>query len=477
MTAARFWLRFQVDRSSSLRRGWSLETRVGLVLTGLAAVLLMLAAGLWLHTTRLAIHEEVEAASRVSRQWLRVALVAPDGLPVVEHEARLLTVAREIGRVRANELQIHTADGAPVYISPAPTYKAGRTAPAWFAALLASDTPVHRQTVGDLRLSLIADPSRAQLDAWDDLLAMAGWALTALLLLFVACRQALARALRPLEQVMQALDRTGSGRFDTRLPVFASPELGRLAHAFNSMADRLRAAVNDNVRLETERELAECLHQRLSSERREIARELHDELAQGITAVRALAGAIVQRSGEQPALLAPAQGIVAVTGEMQDGVRNILYRLRPQAGEALAGRLHALLDNWQRQHEAVRIERSIAPDISPMPDAVAQAVIRIVQEGLTNVARHAAATRVTFRLQVAGERLQLRLRDNGKAASGHSTTGNAGCGLGLAGIRERVAALAGCVEAGRCDDGGYVLDVALPLNSQPLEHQRAETEQ
>jgi two-component system sensor histidine kinase UhpB len=74
--------------------------------------------------------------------------------------------------------------------------------------------------------------------------------------LFFATRFALDRALRPVGQVMAALDRTGHGRFDTRLPVFPVPELGRLARAFNGMADRLAQAVNENVRLENDRELA-----------------------------------------------------------------------------------------------------------------------------------------------------------------------------------------------------------------------------
>jgi two-component system sensor histidine kinase UhpB len=130
---------------------------------------------------------------------------------------------------------------------------------------------------------------------------------------------------------MDALDRTGRGRFDIRLPVFATPELARLSRAFNGMANRLRAAVDDNVRLETAHEVAEQMQARLQAERQSIARELHDELAQGITAVRALAGAIVQRAPDVPALHIPAQSIVAVTGEMQDGVRNILQRLRPAA--------------------------------------------------------------------------------------------------------------------------------------------------
>lgn len=472
---------FRVDRSRLLRARPGLHTRVGLVLTGLAAALLLAAAALWLHATRLAIHEEVEAASRVSQQWLRVALASPADAPTAGSEARLLAVAREIGRVRANELQVRDTDDRVLYRSPAPTYKAGRAAPAWFSAVLASNHAIHRQSVGQLRLILLPDPSRAELDAWDELQAMAGWAVLGLLALFLACRQALARALQPLEQVMQALDRTGRGRFDTRLPVFASPELGRLARAFNGMADRLKAAVDDNVRLETERELAECLQARLAEERREmvgeIARELHDELAQGITAVRALAGAIVQRSDAQPGIHAPAQGIVAVTGELQDGVRNILYRLRPLAGGALAERLQGLLAGWQAQHPAIHVERQIVLGTGILPDALAQAVLRIVQEGLTNVARHAAATRVHLALAVSEASLTLSLADNGgrQPATGMSAERPAdgrGCGLGLAGVRERVAALGGEVSAGPAGDG-FVLAVRLPCISrfdQPVEY-------
>jgi len=299
------------------------------VLTGLAASLLLVLAGLWLHSTRISIHEEVEAAARVSEQWLRAVFGEMQDLPQATRGARLLGVARAIGRVRANELEIQIDGGGIIYRSPAPTYKAGRTVPGWFAALLATDFPIRRLALDGYILTLHPDASRAMLDAWDDLAEMTCWAVALLGLLFGATRGALGRALRPLGQVMQALDRTGCGCFDTRLPLFATPELGRLARAFNGMANRLSAAADDNVRLETEREVAERMQAGLEQERRLIARELHDELAQGITAVRALAGAIVQRTGDQPALYSPAQSIVAVTGEMQEGVKAILHRLRP----------------------------------------------------------------------------------------------------------------------------------------------------
>lgn len=440
----------------------SLHTRISLVLTGFAASLLLVLAGLWLHGAREAIHEEVEAANRVSLQWLTALSAEMQGVPPAELEARVLGMVRPLGRIRANALEVFAADGRRLYKSPPPTYKAGRSVPTLFAAVLEPELAPRRLVVGELQLLLTPDASRSLLDAWDELLAMSGWALALLGLLFFATRRALDRALRPLAQVMQALDRTGAGRFDTRLPVFATPELGRLSRAFNGMADRLAAAVDSNVRLETEREVGEHLQARLDEERRAIARELHDELAQGITAVRALAGAIVQRCAEQPALHGPAQGIVAVTGEMQEGVRGILHRLRPPASGSLAARLERSLLAWQLQHEDIELLSSVAPGDTALGEVVEQTVLRIVQEGLTNVARHAGASRVELDIRRQGERLQIALRDNGRGRGSRSA--QAGSGLGLTGMAERIALLGGQLNLNNRAAGGFALEACLPLS-------------
>lgn len=434
-----------------------LHTRISLVLTGLAGSLCAILVGLWLHGARQGIHEEIEAANRVSGQWL-AALV--ERLPA--NAADLQAALAPLGRIRANELQVLDAAGRLHYRSPPPTYKAGRQAPDWFAALLRPQIAPRVLAVGELQLRLVPDASRAVIDAWDELCAVAGWALGLLGLLFVIVRRALDRALRPLDEVMRALQRIGYGRFDLRLPVFPVPELASLSNAFNGMADRLRAAVDDNVRLETERELAQRLQARLEEERRQIARELHDEMAQGITAVRALAGAVVQRTAEQPAVQAPAQHILAVTGELQDGVRRILHRLRPQARGDLAMRLADFCASWERRHETIQLSLHCAPESSGADDAVADAVLRIVQEGLTNVARHAGATRVELNLQAEDGVLQLSLVDNGRGADGRPSAA-AGCGLGLTGMRERVAGLGGRLHFLQPAAGGFGLIATLPL--------------
>ncbi|KIF80484.1 hypothetical protein TSA66_06090 [Noviherbaspirillum autotrophicum] len=453
----------------------SLHTRISLVLTALAAALVLALGSLWLKQTHESIREEVQAATRVAEQWLGAAALEMRAQSSAWPSQRLLAHLQAAGRIRANALEAVDASGRRRYLSPQPTYKAGHSAPAWFAALVEPGFAAHRVEAGELTLILHPDASRATLDAWDDLCAMAGWAGVLLAVLFFAARHALDRALRPLGQVMAALDRTGRGCFDTRLPVFPAPELGRLAKAFNGMADRLVEAVNDNVRLRSEREWAERLQTKIEDERRGIARELHDELAQGITAVRALAGAIAQRSADQPALHGPAQSIIAVTGQMQDGVRTILRRLRPLQGGPGAGAddtLRRYLQVWQQHYPDITLGMTLAAGPLPLCDDALQAIMRITQEGLTNVARHAAATRVevTLRRLGAGDDawLELILADNGRGLGVPSPA--AGCGFGLAGMRERVLALAGELQFDTAAGSGTRLCVRLPLTTvTPME--------
>ncbi len=445
------------------RRGLSLHWRVGLLLAGLCSVLGIALAAAWQHGTRHSISEEVEAATRVAAQWLLVmrdewVTLSPDA-----REVRVLTAARQIGRIRANALEIHRGD-TRLYVSPPSSYKQGRQAPAWFSALLTPPLSPRSMVVGDLELRLLPDASRAVLDAWDDLVLVAGWGGMLLLALLFALRWALMRALQPLAAVGQGLEAMGNGRFDTRLPAFAPPELARLSRAFNGMADRLTQAVNDNVRLETERELAQCLQQRLSAERKEIAQELHDELAQGITGVRALAGAIVQRCATAPALRVPAEAIIASTGDMQDGVRRILHRLHTP--DAWLGAPQALLQpfcqTWSERHPEIALHTQFAGDLPAVGEDLAACLLRVVQEGLTNVLRHSWASEVVISLDVQAAHLMLSMTDNGTGRA-PSAVGFPGSGLGLAGMRERVCRWGGTLETVSRPAGGFSIQAVFPI--------------
>ena len=443
------------------RRRLSLRTRLSFVLTGLLAALLIGLAGLWLQGARTGIHEEVEAATRVSEQWLQV--IARQSAVSGINADQLLALLQPAGRIRANALEVLDAGGERLYLSPGPSYKQGRVVPGYFAQLVAPAFAARRIEFGALAVVIHPDPSRSIIDAWDDFCAMAGLALAFLAVLFIASRLALDRALKPLEKLLTALDRTGQGRFDIRLPAPAAPELARLARAYNGMADRLAQAVDENVRLESDQEVARCLQIRLEAERRSIARELHDELAQGITAVRALAGAIVQRSADQPALQAPANSIIGVTGEMQDGVRNILKSLRSTAknDQKISTTLRTFLESWAQRQPQINLTVALADPLSAIPETQAATLLRVTQEALTNILRHAAARHVSVSLRQIGVWLELTICDDGCGLDGAPSV-QAGCGFGLSGMRERLADFGGSLTFQTPVGGGCQLCARLP---------------
>ena len=439
----------------------SLGTRIGLVLAGVMLIAVALGAAWWVRETRRAIHEEIQAASHVAQQWLSV-LVAETLRDPADGPARLMAHLRAVGRVRASQLEVIGADGGVLYVSPESAYKAGRFAPAWFAERIAPALPVRRFDAGDRQIVLHPDASRAVLDAWDDL--GAGLATAAALLLLVAfgARLALNRALAPLADIDRALARGADGRFDTRLPGYRVAELDRLAASYNRLADALDDSRAQTHRLEEDQAFARAVQARLEEERRAIARELHDELGQGITAVRAISGAILQRSADQPQIHGSAQAILAMTGQMQDGVRAILQRLRPHNGPAGGQLDHAVAEYcrlWAVHHPEIELECVTTPPQRSTGETLGIAVLRLLQESLTNVARHANASQVRVQLELGLDSVRLEVRDNGRGLCANPGPQR----FGLIGMRERVAELHGTLDLQSPPDGGLRVSARLPL--------------
>jgi two-component system sensor histidine kinase UhpB len=117
---------------------------------------------------------------------------------------------------------------------------------------------------------------------------------------------------------------------------------------------------------------------------------------------------------------------------------------------------------WQEQHPQIALALSCAPAAAPLSGAVAQAALRIVQEALTNVVRHAGAARVDIDLAAAGDGIELCIADDGCGlAAGVSR--HPGCGLGLAGMAERAAELGGALHVGGRPGGGTRVVACLPM--------------
>ena len=283
-----------------------LRTRLNLVVAGLTVTFTAVLIGEEIRSTRLSLREEIAAGNRVASQLLGglAAIYSRDGGADQVH--RFLD---ELGRVRANDIMLETDTGEVLYRSPPATYKAGRSAPAWFSRLLAPDAPHNVFALpGGMRLTVQAEVSRAVLDAWDDLVRLAALAAAMLVVVNGLALWLVDRALAPFPVIAAGLARIESGDLGARLPRFAGYEASAMGAAFNRMAQAVedkvaaeRKARDAELKLEERRELARIVDQRLEEERRAIAHELHDEFGQSVTAIRALAQAIAVQAGARDA--------------------------------------------------------------------------------------------------------------------------------------------------------------------------------
>lgn len=439
----------------------SLRNRVTALVAAVAVTGLVVGMVLWCVITRAAIHEEVEAATRVSEQWL-ISTV-----PLTYSVGARLDMITTVGRLRANHLEVRDEGNRLIYSSPPSTYKVGRDAPEWFAALISPEFETRHWVEGPMRFKLVPDPSRAVLDAWDNLWVGAGWAVAGIILLSVFVRHATHRIVAPLSRIREALGHSATGQFDRRLDSLGNAEFDELAKAYNHMAENLAQTLVRNARLEEDKRFARALNQRMEDTQKALARELHDEFGQGITAIRAIAGGIAQRTtAENNALHGSAQALLAVSGQLQDNVRGILERLRSEAPEPSAQLDEALDDyvkQWASCYPAVDVVHHVAPMPDDLPEEFRSNVLRLAQEALTNVARHADAERVEVKLERDDKAIELTVTDDGHGFDPMARTER----YGLAGMRERSEIWRGRLSVSSPPEGGCTISVILPLPDPP----------
>ncbi len=447
----------------------SLRLLVNLLITAVSLIFLAGLAYVLVDGYRASVREEVTAATRVTVQMMQ-AVVAENlqaGATPQAAEANLVAFVRRLGRVRSNDIVVYQA-AEVIYSSPPPTYKAGRFAPDWFAALVTPDLKLTEIRLPGMRLMIVPDASRAVLDAWDDGLRIFWLALGFFAVLNALVFAFVGRALRPLEEIVGALRAMQQGSLQARLPRFRIPELASVSDSFNRMAEQLESTLSINRRLEQKGEVARLLHRHIEEERRGIARELHDELGQALTAIRTIAVSIANRTRQgQPEIHENANTIAAVAGQVYDGVHGIVHRLRPAALEnlGLPQVLQDLAGRWRPAHPDVELSLEVGEGLEDADEGVVLAAFRVVQECLTNVARHSGATRVDVSAHPAtGSRdsapaVQIVVKDNGKGLASAAPPGR----FGVMGMRERVEALGGWLTLESGPGAGVTVSVVLPL--------------
>lgn len=444
----------------------SLRLRLSLLLGVLNLGFLMVLATLLISNMRASIQEEITAAHRVTVQLLGTAaqtsgMIGP--VPTV-----MQNFLQRLGRVRANEIRLYETGGRLRYISPPSHYKEGRRAPGMFAHLMSAKL---ERTLIDLpgaRLEIIPDDSRAVLDAWDDLTTLFLLWLAFFTILHVTLLWFLRHLLRPAEALLGGLDQLAHGNFSVQLPASPVAEWHDLTTGFNTVAAALqrgqieqRQLALTTQALTENREVTHMIEAGIEAERKRLSRELHDELGQSVTAIRLIATSLARRQDAGPEIAENANKIAEVAAGLYDGVQRIVRELRPAVLEQsnLTTALDEIVREWRNLHPEIALHLTCTGDCSELGEELTLTAFRAVQESLTNVLKHAAARQVGIEVTHSDEILTLSIRDDGCGAPSQPGTRR-----GLAGMKERAAALGGTLEAGPVESGGFRVMLSLPIH-------------
>lgn len=351
----------------------------------------------------------------------------------------------------SSDIQFH-----PLQAGPAPSVRDRlrevHGVPQWFVDLIAipdmaaaSPVIIEGRRVGDI--VFMPNLSADLFEKWIAFLALTGL-IAVLMVLTGAIAYLFARSsLRPLQNLGDGLTRIRRGDYATPIPVAGPPEIRRSCEEANSLAATLAQLSQDN------RDLLHRLVSLQDNERRDLARELHDELGPLLFSIRAGTIALSEAAPQTGSLGNSMQEVMRSVEALQQTNRRILDRLRPLYIEELGleASVQTLLRNFRRQAPHVSLTAALDPDLNEIDGPLAQTVYRLIQEALTNVLRHAAARNAHVQASITGETLAIDISDDGAGFPADNVFGR-----GLTGMHERVRALSGSLSLLRADERTYV---------------------
>ncbi|MCX4190916.1 sensor histidine kinase [Methylophaga sp. OBS1] len=295
--------------------------------------------------------------------------------------------------------------------------------------------------------------------AWNNLRAVIGVLTVTFVALCILMFWTINRMLQPAQRIVGGLEKMREGNLDYRLPSFDIVEWRRTSEAINALASSQQHTLAENKRL------AMKLMNAQEEEHRYISRELHDEFGQCLAGINAVTASVVQTARKDcPAVVDEVQSISHITGHMMTALRNLLTRLRPSEVDelGLSASLRQLVKSWnQRSGNQTQYELDIDDSLDQLPDPLPVNIYRIVQECLTNIAKHARAGKAEISLRrMTDDTVSLIIRDDGiaQAESFENTLG-----MGLFGIHERVTALGGRLKLEALRYGGLQVSASLPI--------------
>lgn len=439
----------------------SLRLKANLFFAVLIIIFVSIMMGREINNTRRSVWEEIEAANRVAAQVLgQVGVIYR-----YSNDKQVVSFLQQLGRVRANEIEYRDQQQNLIYQSPPSPYKKDRFAPQFYADLIMPKVDPKMIVLNDGVITVTPDPSRAILDGWDELTELMISGLFALLITNIIGFFFIGRWVKPFETIREAIQALEKGNHQIRLDNLHGKEASSIGNAFNKMV----GSVNETIVAKEEKAKAEALlssqkqfaHQlqtHIENERKDLAREFHDELGQSLTAIRAIASSIDKQAKDHPQLQQSTQLLVQAAGETYDGMLRLIPKLRPIAIDQL-GLEGALLDMFNRLKTAnSNVQFNLNVNFSNKSEDVELAIYRVAQEAINNALKHAKPSQIEVNLDETSDSIILAIKNDGQSPNQLSSTGH----FGIEGMQERAHFLGGELSFEMPPSGGLIVELKIP---------------
>ena len=434
-----------------------LATRLNLsIATGM---ILIIGAGLlWsVHDVRKSVHQEARAGIHLALALIDAEILKSNQDPAALQE--WIKKMEHLDRIRHLRIAVTQTTDVPDWFERVDIGEPFNQVPGWFRWAVAPQRQdavreIHFQNVHPIFIHIQSHAEDEIREAWEEMKAYMLLQTTLLFAISLSVYFIVRRSLKPVEKILQGLDAIEAGHYETTLPSFTLPELNRISQSINHLSGSLKES-RDEIRALTRHSLFIQ-----EEERKLIARDIHDEFGQKLTAIKMMSGMIATQNQDE---MHATSEIQTLCDQLFSVVRSLLRRLRPNVLEdlGLLAALSELRDHWQSSDPACALMIHCDPSLEALKEAGSLEIYRIVQEALTNIHKHSRATQADVAIRLDGAWILLTIRDNGVGLSSNRTSQ----GFGLIGMRERVSSLGGCLELCQAQPSGLEIRVQLPFQS------------
>ena len=429
------------------------QISIRILLISLGIIFLGAAISIW--QARQSIKNEVDSSINLALQLIKTS-------PTIQKSGQKdwLLQLSQLEQTRHLNIQLKNSLGKKVNepLQPIKKTTLKNSPPVWFTNLVLSEYPKVEYPV-DLNnntgfiLIIQANPMDEVAEAWQESIIFFGVIIALVSLTLLSAQLVFNKSIISIHSIIAHLKTIETGNYHKKLPAFSTQEYDTIAKAINHMTEALETSEKQNKAL-TQHSL-----EIQESERKRLSQELHDELGQSLTAIKAMA---ISARHETADIQEVTTSIVNICDHLTVVVRSMMKQLHPVllTELGLKATLEDLLHQWQARSPSIAFTLHCDDAVDQVaPNTVIQ-VFRIIQEGLTNIIRHARATQVSVKIQLNQGKLILLVTDNGCGCESDKLTS----GFGLLGIKERIKLLEGSLQISSKINNGLQLKAQIPLS-------------